>query len=61
MADSVEVGVPVITQLELLIVAHTGKAGKAVQDVIMAPLLFKIEGATVIVIPTPPLVPELEA
>ena len=60
VAESVEVGVPEITQEELLMVAHAGKEGEVIQEEMGAPLVFKIDGATVIVLPTLPLVPVLE-
>ena len=51
------VGVPVITHVELLIDAHAGKAGLALQLVIEAPLSFNVVGKTDIATPTLPLVP----
>ena len=53
-------GVPEMTQVELLIVAHAGRAGEAVHDVIAAPLFSNVDGVTVINEgPTLPLVPVL--
>ena len=57
--ESVEVGVPEITQVELLIEAHAGRAGEAAQVVTDAPLILKVEGATLIKLPTLPVVPVL--
>ena len=56
----VDVGVPEITQEELLMVAHAGKEGEVIQEEMGAPLVFKIDGATDIVLPTLPFVPVLE-
>ena len=59
VAERVEVGVPEITQVELFIEAQAGRAGEAAQVVTDAPLIFKVEGATLIKLPTLPLVPVL--
>ena len=59
VADSVEVGVPEITQEELFIEAQAGRAGEAAQVVTDAPFVFKVEGVTLIKLPTLPLVPVL--
>lgn len=61
MEARVVVGVPEITHVELLILAHIGRAGDAVQDVMMEPLLLRVEGDTNIAFATLPVVPVLEA
>ena len=59
VAESVEVGVPEITHEELFIEAQAGRAGEAAQVVTDAPLILKVEGVTLIELPTLPLVPVL--
>ncbi len=59
VAESGEVGVPEITQVELFIEAQAGRAGEAEQVVTDAPFVFKVEGATLIKLPTLPVVPVL--
>ena len=59
VAESVEVGVPEITQVELFIEAQAGRAGEAAQVVTDAPFVFKVEGETLIKLPTLPVVPVL--
>jgi hypothetical protein len=53
----VPVGVPEITQVEVLILSPTESAGVATQLVIAAPLLLSVVGVTDIATPTVPEVP----
>jgi hypothetical protein len=53
----VEVGVPLITQVEALMDNPLGKLGLALQALIAAPWLFKVVGTTDMETPTLPLVP----
>ena len=55
--ESVAVGVPLITQLDELILRVPGSAGEIVQFVIAAPLSFKVDGVTDIAEPTEPVLP----
>ena len=57
VVDSAPVGVPLITQVEALILAHAGSAGELEQAVTAAPLVVRVEGVTDIAEPTEPLVP----
>ncbi len=57
MLASVPVGVPEITQVEVLIDNPTVSAGVATQLVISAPLLLSVVGETDIATPTEPEVP----
>jgi hypothetical protein len=50
-------GVPLIIQVEELIVSPLGRAGETLQALIAAPWLFKVVGATDMEVPTFPLVP----
>ena len=58
MAARAAVAVPDITQVVLLMDAHAGRAGEAVQLVIAEPLSLKVEGVTDKVCPKFLLVPE---
>jgi hypothetical protein len=53
----VTAGVPLMTQVELLIERPSGKAVVVEQDVITSPRLFKVVGVIDIATPTAPLVP----
>ena len=61
MAAIEPAGVPLITQLRVLIESPAGSAGATVQFVIAAPLLFSVVGLTLMAIPTVPLVPKAPA
>ena len=54
---SADVGVPEITQVDVLSVSVPGSAGEIVQLVIAAPPLLSVEGVTLIAEFTEPLVP----
>ena len=54
---NVAVGVPEITQVLGLILAHAGKAGEILQFVMVAPLSTKVEGVTLMKFPKVPTVP----
>ena len=56
----IAVGVPDISQLELLIDAQEGSAGETKQLESGSPPPLKVEGVTIIGIPTFPFFPELE-
>ena len=56
--DRTPVGVPLITQVEVLRFSPTESAGNAVQLVTAAPLLLSVVGLTDIATPTLPEVPE---
>ena len=53
-------GVPEISQVVLLMDAQDGSAGETMQLESGSPPPFKVEGVTIIGIPTFPLLPELE-
>jgi hypothetical protein len=53
----VTLGVPLITQVEELMLSPDGKAGEAVHEVMAEPWLSKVLGVTAIAKPTLPLVP----
>ena len=48
---NIEEGVPLITQVVLLICSGAGRAGEIVQLVMADPLLFKVDGVTDIALP----------
>jgi hypothetical protein len=52
------VGDPEITQVDVLSESPEGSAGETTQFVMVVPPAFKLEGVTLIPIPTLPLVPE---
>jgi hypothetical protein len=54
---SVTLGVPLITQVVLLMVSPDGRVGEAVHEVIAEPWLSRVLGVTDIGEPTLPLVP----
>lgn len=56
-----DVGVPLITQVVLLIVSPEGRAGEVVQELIAAPWLLSVVGATDIATPTLPEAPVASA
>ena len=57
VVDKVPVGVPLITQVVALMLAHTGRVGELEQAVTLAPFAVSVEGVTDIAVPTNPLFP----
>lgn len=55
--DRVALGVPEITQVKLLILSPALSAGVVVQLVMLAPLVLRVVGVTLMAVPTVPLVP----